>query len=131
MEILNFATGNYTFGVVIPFFPVFYLSENQFELESKNFNIGCRVENFVDFKKPGVCHRLKIIFDGKAYTPIKIEDTGYERVFEFNLLATHVNQLILQLDSYTIGDGETIQLPIKARMKIEDWTRYHLIPVAP
>ena len=51
MEILNFATGNYTFGVVIPFFPVFYLSENQFELESKNFNIGCRVENFVDFKK--------------------------------------------------------------------------------
>ncbi|MBK7845800.1 MAG: hypothetical protein IPJ71_19365 [Bdellovibrionales bacterium] len=100
-------------------------------MESRNFKIGCRVENFINFKKPGICHKLKIVSDGKEYTPVKIENTGYEKVFEFELLATNVNQLLLQLDSYATGEGDKIQVPIKANMKVEDWTRFHLIPVAP
>jgi hypothetical protein len=130
----NSASGSYTFGILIPFIPVFFLPGNEFSLNTDNLSLDCYVQVFST--TIGKCQNLKVATDdGKLLSPLlKRENSknGFTvTTFTFDKKANEIKRFVVTNIEIKFDSGEDVALKQTFDMRLKDWTRYNLVKVAP
>ena len=131
----NKTSGSYTFGILIPILPVFFLPGNEFSLNAKeNLNLNCYVQSFSE--TVGRCQNLKIMTDdGRILTPLSKSEKSKNGFvvsnFIFGALAVEIKHFKIIDISFKFESGEEVVIKKTIDMSIEDWTRYNMWRIAP
>ena len=155
MEVQNKADGHYVFGIIIPIIPVFFLSENKFELDKDedlkvvcDFNYKWGKEPtfkwmMEEVKKNGKdrCLTASLILpDGTELKPTKVTDVERKifghpvppnAEFTFPVKAHQVDRFKIKDITVKLNDGKIVKLKTEVEMEKVDWMRYHTPPIAP
>lgn len=132
IEVKNKATGNYLFGILVPVVPVFFLPANEFKLKVEKLVIRCEVENHTNFKMHGECLDVNLVLkDYKRLKPIQIINNDHNSEFIFDVLASEIKDFSVEILAFKTGTGEVLSERKRIDLTLEDWTRYHLVQIAP
>lgn len=130
----NSASGSYTFGILIPFIPVFFLPGNDFSLNADKLSLDCYVQ--LGSTTIGECQSLKITTDdGQVLSPLlKRENSknGFTvTTFIFDKMANEIKHFVVTNIKIKFDSGEDLAINQTFDMRLKDWTRYNLVRVAP